>query len=47
MAAPRACRSSQARDRVGATVLTYTAAAAALDLITCCARPGIKHVPPQ
>ena len=40
--------SSQARGRIQATSVTYTTAAATLDLyLTHCARPGIEPAPPQ
>ena len=39
---PHGIWSSQARDQIQATVLTYITAAAALDPFTYCARPGIE-----
>ena len=42
MAAPAAYGSSQARDWIWATAMTYTTAAAMLDLLTHCAGPEIE-----
>ena len=47
MAAPVAYGSSQARDQILATAVTYAATVATPDPLTYCAGSGIEPAPPQ